>query len=1385
MNTEKNKKSIIYIAIISIVSLALIFLSFYGYGDKSYNGMFADDNLTDISQKWTYSNGAKANLKNISTRKNDVSIYYKIPTNLEKNQSLILLSHNIVKISVYAKSKKIYSSEKQIPIDWLSPVNERYETFSNRINIPEKYKGYTVRLRMSVLKTGNAAINDIYLGTGGAFISSVVKKYAVQLLIAAFIVFLGIAAVTYSVITPLFSKIKKSLRFYGTGSILLGLWQLTRGDAVSLIFGHYSLWRIFTYPVAILLPLIYIISVNSILNNSRDSYITCGFVISVIEIAYMVGNYITKGRELSSNNLFISAMSALSYVVIIYMLIRDRFSNEKVTNSSLKNLQLTFLIGDVFLVICHMIDCYFMFFDKSKNIGFVFLGVGYLLVQIVLFYEYLISELHVTQLQTHDDTFKQMAYYDQLTGLYSQSHIIDLMNEENAKSGLSDYQTIIYMNVSKFKLYNVVKGHDSGDKCLKKISNILKNVFKTKYISRFGNDHFVIFYNGNKEDEFVKIEEANKQVSEIDENFRLYLKAGIYYADGTQNAEVACDLAKTACDMVKDGSRQCYKVYTDEFSDEDELTKHIIDHFDDAIANGDIQIYYQPQVHLLNGKLTGFEALARWIDPDMGFLSPGIFIPVLENSNLTYKLDSYVLEQSAKLIRERLDSGKEAVPISFNLSRTDFMTSDPYQNMLNVVDKYNIPHELLQVEITESTLIDNPQRITDAIDNFHKSGFQVLMDDFGSGFSSLNTLKEYNFDEIKLDMVFMRKFDQRSRKVIKPLISMAKSLNVHTLCEGVETQEQVDFLKSVGCETVQGYFYGKPNLPSETIDYVQDHNLIFETPKERHFISETGLVDVNSNQPLALLQFGKNGFQQYYMNNQFRTFLGNLGVQFESNVINWGNKDIDQKITNLAKNALWTNNSQSANFAVRGTDFSITLYKVAQEEDLVMFHAEVSTAATRGADNTYMELPLPYIVVRPVQNSGKEDLEYVFVNRAYCDKVGKTEEELLGKHIFEVFPDSNPKLLKLTTKANISGKPVTSRIFSKSMHAWADFTLMPAQVPGCVSFVYTDTNAESEELSKIKSYDNVNSQAEQIAKTLNGKDDYISCMDFALEEIAQLVNPEHVFIVEQTDSKKDQITFQWSKSGSELKIPQELHQFVDVWDRLRGQKNSVYIENIETLHFSPAVYDFYIRNGIIRTLLIPLFRGNTLLAYIGVDNLNSDIVAYARDLLLTSGKYLGAKISSQQRIDKFTGKKSFDHLTGVGDSNALTEKISQIGQIKSDAGLVYADLYDLKDYNSTHGPQAGDLMIQQTAELLVDIFEEDNVYRISGEEFVVFFPLITEDDFENRLQKLKNILSKTDLIKLLYVNNFCVGSQNVVEKLQDLKEELADAKADYYASLDS
>ena len=199
-------------------------------------------------------------------------------------------------------------------------------------------------------------------------------------------------------------------------------------------------------------------------------------------------------------------------------------------------------------------------------------------------------------------------------------------------------------------------------------------------------------------------------------------------------------------------------------------------------------------------------------------MSPADFIPVLEQKNQIYKLDTFVVKKVSETLRCELDKGHEIVQISVNLSRTDFISCKPFEEIENIIKEYNIDRKYICIEITESVAMDDPKLLTYAINKFRNAGYEVWMDDFGSGYSSLNVLKDFTFDEIKIDMAFLRNTTEKSKFIIKNTISMAYDLNIRTLTEGVETKEQYDFLKDMGCERIQGYYISKPLPYDEVIE---------------------------------------------------------------------------------------------------------------------------------------------------------------------------------------------------------------------------------------------------------------------------------------------------------------------------------------------------------------------------------------------------------------------------------------------------------------------------------------------------------------------------------------------------------------------------------------
>jgi EAL domain-containing protein (putative c-di-GMP-specific phosphodiesterase class I) len=228
------------------------------------------------------------------------------------------------------------------------------------------------------------------------------------------------------------------------------------------------------------------------------------------------------------------------------------------------------------------------------------------------------------------------------------------------------------------------------------------------------------------------------------------------------------------------------------------------------------------------GTLCGCEALARWDDPKIGFLSPGMFIPILEEGRQIHKLDLCIFDQVCKRIRDCIDNNMPVLPVSLNFSRLDFELMDAVGELEKLVKKYEVDRKYLHVEITESALTEDIEGLKKAMKRLHDSGYVIWLDDFGSGYSSLNVLKDFNFDLLKIDMEFLKNFsgNEKAHVIVGSIIRLADQLGMMTLTEGVETEEAVEFLKQAGCGRLQGYFYGKPMPYEDILERIKDGNMV-------------------------------------------------------------------------------------------------------------------------------------------------------------------------------------------------------------------------------------------------------------------------------------------------------------------------------------------------------------------------------------------------------------------------------------------------------------------------------------------------------------------------------------------------------------------------------
>lgn len=338
----------------------------------------------------------------------------------------------------------------------------------------------------------------------------------------------------------------------------------------------------------------------------------------------------------------------------------------------------------------------------------------------------------------------------------------------------------------------------------------------------------------------------------------------------------ACEKAKIACKVQKLSSDNFVRYYDEELRKTLVLRNYVVNHIDEAISNGYIKVFYQPVVRTITETFCGMEALARWVDPQYGFLNPAVFIGALEESRQIHKLDSHVINIVCKEMREEMDAGKPIVPVSFNLSRLDFIGCDIFDVVEKALKKYNIDREYIRVEITESIMASDSY-VRSEIQRFRLVGYEVWMDDFGSGYSSLNTLKDYKFDELKIDMAFLSNFNDASRTIISSTVRMAKNLGLKTLAEGVETKEQMDFLKGIGCEKVQGYYYGKPQPLKETMKHMESKGLPVEDRETRLVYSKIGRLDYLVDSPKGILSYKDGMFKFLFANKQFEEQIASLG----------------------------------------------------------------------------------------------------------------------------------------------------------------------------------------------------------------------------------------------------------------------------------------------------------------------------------------------------------------------------------------------------------------------------------------------------------------------------------------------------------------------------
>lgn len=491
--------------------------------------------------------------------------------------------------------------------------------------------------------------------------------------------------------------------------------------------------------------------------------------------------------------------------------------------------------------------------------------------------------------QNISKALKYRAEYDILTGIYNKTNMFQATSAMLERYPDRHF-AFVRMDIEKFQLINSFFGMSAGDELLKYIADLLIREVKNRSDVTFGRMDadifcFCVSYENTKElvESFDKMRDI---LSRYPLDFDIVPIFGVYLIAGKKiTPDHMYDRANLAAKHCKGNYIRNYAFYTRQMSQEIEKEQRIVNSMKSALENHEFVVFYQPKYGLSDNQIAGAEALVRWKHPERGMISPGEFIPVFERNGFITKLDYYVWEQTCIQLRKWLDEGKQPLPISVNLSRISLYNKELVEMICDLVDSYRIPRRLFQVELTESAYNTNPKAVQDMMQHLRDEGFYILMDDFGSGYSSLNVLKDIVVDVLKMDMKFFAGDDRKGRgeNIMAAVIRMAKWLNMPVVAEGVERIEQVEFLRSIGCEYVQGYYFAKP-MPVEEYEKLQFDRPHAERKKEKERLvdidslwtpaSQLESLFLNAKQGVAVYEYGKEQIEIIRVNNAYYEVFG-------------------------------------------------------------------------------------------------------------------------------------------------------------------------------------------------------------------------------------------------------------------------------------------------------------------------------------------------------------------------------------------------------------------------------------------------------------------------------------------------------------------------------
>ena len=489
---------------------------------------------------------------------------------------------------------------------------------------------------------------------------------------------------------------------------------------------------------------------------------------------------------------------------------------------------------------------------------------------------------------------KFLAEYDVLTEIYNKEKfsemtrkMLDLYHDEKF--------AFLRFDIDRFQLVNSFFGMDEGDRLLKYIGKGLQIKLSSQKHCTYGrieSDVFCICVTYDK----IHMNELLNSLKDLLANFNadydIVPSIGVYIVeDNSIPIDVLYKRSALAAKKCKNDYINFCSFYDEKMERDLKIEQEVTNGMNIALIEHQFVMYYQPKYDIFTNKPYGAEALVRWFHPIKGIMSPKDFIPIFEKNGFILKLDYYVWETVCKQLREWIDTGKNPFPISVNISRVNLYNPKLVENLIELTQRYDLPTSLLELELTESAYTDNPDVMIEVIKKLQDLGFTILMDDFGSGYSSLNILKDIDVDILKIDMFFFSKTEIKGRgeNIIASVIRMAKWLKIPVIAEGVETREQIEFLRSVGCDYVQGYYYAKPmsaldysHLAQSEKSFIDKPNTQSEEAFDTNTIwAKTSNVEklfVNNEKAMMYVEYYNKNFELVRVNNAYYDLIGDRDI---------------------------------------------------------------------------------------------------------------------------------------------------------------------------------------------------------------------------------------------------------------------------------------------------------------------------------------------------------------------------------------------------------------------------------------------------------------------------------------------------------------------------